>query len=138
MFARGQPEILGTCLAEEAEVDVVELLWAAMPLFDDDPPQADTAAQYQPHWLDLHSIADARLRILRLLAEAPDGRPLDELLPERAEAAAAQTQSVSKRRSAWTSTFVAGLELAKQGEIVLGQETLFSPIQFDLSSSHAS
>ena len=83
VFARGQPEILGTCLADEAEVDVIEFLWAAMALFDDDLPQAETAARYQPRWLDLYSIPEARLRILRLLAEAPDERPLDQLLPER-------------------------------------------------------
>ena len=137
VFARGQPEVLGACFTDEAEVDVVEFLWAAMALFDDDLPQADTAARYQPRWLDLYSIPDARLRILRLLAEAPAGRPLDQLLPEPAGAAGAQIQSVSKRRSAWTSTFVAGLELARQGEVVLGQAEPFSPIQFDLSSSYA-
>ena len=143
VFARGQPEILGACLAEEAEVDVVEFLWAAMALFDDDLPEADTASRYQPRWLDLHSIPDARLRVLRLLAEAPEGRPLDQLLPGRAEAAGARTrgipaQGMLKRRSAWTSTFVAGLELAKQGEIVLAQGEPFSPIHFELTSADLS
>ena len=131
VFARGQPEILGTCLADEAEVDVVEFLWAAMALFDDDLPQADTAAQYQPHCLDLHSIPDARLRILQLLAEAPDERSLDQLLPEQAVEDGVQIGNFPKRRSAWTSTFVAGLELAKQGHVVLDQVDAFSLIRFN-------
>lgn len=33
-----------------------------------------------------------------------------------------------KRRSAWSSTFVASLELARQGEIGLEQEQAFAPI----------
>ena len=45
-----------------------------MALLDDDLPQADTAARYQPRWLDLYSSPKARLRTLRLLAEAPAGR----------------------------------------------------------------
>ena len=129
VFARAQPEILGASFADEAELDVVEFLWAAMALFDDDLPQADTAAPYRPRWLDLYSIPEARLRIVRLLTEAPDGQPLDQLLPERAGEGVIETETVLKRRSAWTSTFVASLELAKQGDIVLDQETLFSPIQ---------
>jgi len=31
-------------------------------------------------------------------------------------------------RSAWTSTFLAGLELAKQGDVALTQDGLFTPI----------
>ena len=31
-------------------------------------------------------------------------------------------------RSAWSSTLIAGLELAKQGEVVLGQGWDFEPI----------
>ena len=97
MFARGQPEILGTCLL------AADTILLAVPFWE----------HKEPRWLDLYCIPEARLRILRLLAQAPDGRALDQPLPELAEAAQAQTQSVSKRRSAWTSTFVAGLELAK-------------------------
>ena len=32
-----------------------------------------------------------------------------------------------RRRSAWSSTFIAGLELAKQGDVVLGQGGISSP-----------
>ncbi len=129
VFPRGHPELVGLEATTAHQVDVIEFLWASLALFDDDLPQADTAARYRPRWLDLYSIPDARLRILRLLTEAPDGRPLDQLLPKRANEAEVRAENVSKRRSAWTSTFVASLELAKQGDIVLDQEALFSPIQ---------
>jgi chromatin segregation and condensation protein Rec8/ScpA/Scc1 (kleisin family) len=34
----------------------------------------------------------------------------------------------SKRRSTWSSTFTASLELARQGDVVLGQGEAFKPI----------
>ena len=91
--------------------------------------QQRPAPRYRPHRLDLHSIPDARLRILRLLAESPDGQTLDRLLPERTGGAGGGTETALKRRSAWTNTFVAGLELARQGEVSLAQEQGFTPIR---------
>jgi len=134
VFARGQPELVGLETATAHEVDAIEFLWASLALFDDDLPAGDMAASYRPVWLDLHSIPDARDRILRLLADAPDGRKLDGLLPEPldADAAAAAAQTVLRARSRWTSTFVAGLELAKQGDIALEQEEAFSSIHVSL------
>ena len=126
VFPRGQPEWIGTGTATLHQVDVIEFLWA---LFDDDLPGPDTAASYRPLWLDLHALPDARDRILRLLGDSPDGRPLDQLLPEQAGDAGDRTGTTLKRRSAWTSTFVASLELAKQGKASLQQEQGFAPIR---------
>ncbi len=126
---RGQPEWIGTGTATLHQVDVIEFLWASMALFDDDLPDPGTASRYRPHWLDLHSLPDARLRILRLLGDSPDGRSLDQLLPEQGGKAEDRTEAMLKRRSAWTSTFVASLELAKQGEAGLDQEQGFAPIR---------
>ena len=134
VFVRGQPEILGAALSVEHEVDVIEFLWAAMALFDDDLPNPDTAERYRPRWLDLHSIPDARLRIMRVLGELPGGCPLDQMLPERA-GGEGEMETVLKRRSAWTSTFVAGLELAKQGNVVLDQTEPFSSIYISSAGS---
>ena len=58
---------------------------------------------------------------------------LDGLLPEMLDAdAMAATQTKPRSRSRWTSTFVAGLELAKQGDVALAQEAAFGPIQVSL------
>jgi len=133
VFARGQPERVGLETATAHEVDVIEFLWASLALFYDDLPAGDMAASYRPVWLDLHAISDARDRILRLLADAPDGRSLDGLLPEPLDAdATAVTQTDLRARSRWTSTFVAGLELAKQGDVALAQEEAFSSIHVSL------
>ena len=47
--------------------------------------------------------------------------PLDQLLPEP-PAATMPAPTLLCRRSAWTSTLTAGLELAKQGDVVLAQK----------------
>jgi segregation and condensation protein A len=123
VFARGQPQPDGTPAGTE-HVDVIEFLWACLALFDDAADSADTAAHDRPRWLDLYVMPEARDRILRLLAEAPDGGPLGRFLPQTAAEA-----NALRRRSAWTTTFAASLELAKQGELVLAQDGLFLPIR---------
>jgi segregation and condensation protein A len=128
VFARGQPEALGTSAVAEHEIDVIEFLWASLALFDDDIAETDSTASYLPRWLDLYSIPDARARILRRLVEVAHGCRLDELLPHEFGGAETDLRPVLRRRSAWTSTFMASLELARQGDIVLTQETFLSPI----------
>jgi segregation and condensation protein A len=136
VFCRGQPEGVGSSVTPAPEIDVIEFLWAAMALFDDDLPAIDTAARPPPPWLDprylaLHSIADARARIFRLLAAAPEGCALAALLPDfpPAEPESGQKNPPGpRRRSAWSSTFVASLELARDGAIVLTQDGFAAPI----------
>jgi segregation and condensation protein A len=99
-----------------------------MALFDDGGPGPDISETYRPRWRDRYSVAEARARILKRLAEAPDGLPLDQLLPEGSPAAEATPESVLNTRAAWTSTFIASLELAKQGEAALAQEDRFTAI----------
>lgn len=62
---------------------------------------------YRPGWRELYSIPEARARILRRLAETPDGLRLEQLLPEESAAAGIPAEPVLKQRAAWTSTFVA-------------------------------
>lgn len=126
VFARGRAELIGTATLHQ--VDVIEFLWASLMLFDDDLPSPDTTASYRPVWLDLRSIPHARGRILRRMADHQNPCPLDQLLPDLPGSGAA-LESGLRGRLRWTSTFVAGLELAKQGEVVLKQDQTFSPIQ---------
>jgi len=135
MFARGQPEWLGAAGGAEHQVDVIEFLWASLAVFDADLPAPGTTQSYRPVWLDLYSIGDARDRIRRLLAGTGDGRRLDQLLP--APAPDAPPLGELKRRSRWTSTFVASLELARQGEITLEQEDAFAPIHVRVEAVEA-
>jgi chromatin segregation and condensation protein Rec8/ScpA/Scc1 (kleisin family) len=78
--------------------------------------------------LDLHTVAEARDRILQRLATASDGATLDQLLPAPPDKSEDEERRALRWRSAWVSTFSASLELAKQGEVVVEQEKGFQPI----------
>jgi segregation and condensation protein A len=129
VFVRGQPpDGFGTAFEAEPEIDVIEFLWASMALFDDGSPGPDVSERYRPRWRDLYSIPEARARILRRLAETPDGLPLEQLLPEESVAAGIPAGPVLKQRAAWTSTLIASLELAKEGDVALAQGDIFTTI----------
>jgi segregation and condensation protein A len=129
VFTRGQsPEEFDPSLEGGSEIDVIEFLWASMALFDDGDPGPDISESYRPRWRDLYSIPEARARILKRLAAAPDGLPLEQLLPGDSAAAGIAVEPVLKTRAAWTSTFIASLELAKQGEAPLAQADRFTVI----------
>jgi segregation and condensation protein A len=129
VFTRGQPPEAFDLSTEGApEVDVIEFLWASMALFDDGGPGPDISERYRPRWRDLYPVAEARARILKRLAKTPDGLPLDRLLPEDNMTAGISAEPVLKQRAAWTSTFIASLELAKQGDVALAQEDRFTAI----------
>ncbi|HST75415.1 MAG TPA: segregation/condensation protein A [Acetobacteraceae bacterium] len=131
VFARGQPELLGTSIATDHEIDVIEFLWASLALFEDPGDDVETAAGYRQRWFDLYPVAEARARILRLLDGTPEAQPLDRLLPELVDdddEVETPAGPALRRRAAWSSTLIASLELAKQGDLTLAQENLFTPI----------
>ena len=128
VFGRCHPEILGVSVEAGQAIDVVEFLWASLALFDDDTAVADTATVYRPLPFELYRVAEARDRILRRLAEVPEGVPLERLLPDPAGGSENEAWMKIRLRSAWSSRFIAGLELAKQGDVVLGQGGDFDAI----------
>ena len=73
------------------------------------------------------AIPETRERILRRMAERPDPCRLEKLSPETDGPDAAPEQGL-RGRSRWTSTSVASLELAKQGQVGVKQEDSFAPI----------
>ena len=80
---------------------------------------------------DLYPVAEARERILRVLGTMPEGASLETLLPDVEGtwlASRPASHIALRRRSGWSSTFVASLELAKQGAVVLEQGGDFQPI----------
>ena len=137
VFARGRPEVFGVSVDAGPAIDVIEFLWASLARFDDDSTTPDdTESVYRPARLALCTVAEARDRILRRLAHSPGGATLGQCLPEQylsAPPAAAEIQSVLGRRSAWASTLVASLELARQGNVALGQERACDPIHLSLA-----
>lgn len=140
VFARGQPEDVAAAIGGAHPVDVVGFLWASLVLFDDADDAVDIASAYRPRPPALYSIPEACARILRLLAAAPEGGRFEQFLPEVPKAAAAggDARTSDLRRSAWGSTFIASLELAKQGALTLAQEGLFTPIHVSAPLADAS
>jgi segregation and condensation protein A len=58
----------------------------------------------------------------------PDGGPLDQFLPDL-RADDSEPWRELRRRSGRASTFIAGLELARQGDVELAQEGAWTVIQ---------
>lgn len=130
VFGRGQPEAVGRVTSGRIEIDMIAFLWACLAQLGDPADAIDTSATYRIDALDLHSIPQARDRILRLLADTGGALGLDQLLPVATEDSPAPPPTTLRRRSAWTSTFVAGLELARQGALILDQDEHFGPVRF--------
>jgi segregation and condensation protein A len=127
-FIRGRPEIFGVSLEATPVLDAVEFLWASLTLFDDGVADPDTVGVYRAVRADLHTVAEARDRILQRLATASDGAMIDQLLPAPPDKSEDEERQALRWRSAWASTFGASLELAKQGVVVVEQGRAFTPI----------
>lgn len=115
--ARPQPELL------------LAFLEATLVLLEGRPrpgagAEAAIPARVAP--LDLWRIPEALERLRALLAGRPMPLPLAEALPPAMPAA--RPQGRLRRRSAWASTFLAGLELERLGEATLSQPAPFGAI----------
>jgi segregation and condensation protein A len=117
IFARGAPE--GVVVVRRAvwDVKLFDLLSAYGHQVK--PKDADT---YQIAPMQFFSVEEAAERLGRMLGIAVDWQTLEAFLP-------AGLTDPTKRRSAIASTFVAGLQLAKDGQIELRQTERFGPIQ---------
>jgi hypothetical protein len=83
---------------------------------------------YRAATLALHTVAEARDRILRRLNKKPDGTPLDQLLPNAPPDAGDAARRAVRRRSRWGLNRHRRPELAKQGDVVMKQQDTFEPI----------
>jgi segregation and condensation protein A len=133
VFGRGTPGDAASAHGAAPAVDAIAFLWACMELLDGEGSRPGTAEVYAPQRPALHSVRDARTRILRLLGEGLQPQPLSQLLPDAREgplpsAAASAAHAALLWRSGWASAFAASLELAKQGAVTLAQERGFSTI----------
>ena len=79
------------------------------------------AVTYQPRPLSLFTVQDALKRLSSLLGSMPDWTSLEQFLPELSPGS-------MEHRAAMSSTLLAGLELARGGELRLRQERAFGPI----------
>ena len=95
---------------------------AGARVFDAGEPASDTGTVYRLRHHALYAVGEARARILRRLADAPGAVAFEQLLPDVPED---EALPALRRRSAWSSTFAATLELAKQGDVVVAQAGSF-------------
>jgi segregation and condensation protein A len=130
VFGRGHFENMEPVNETASGIDVIEFLWASMALFGDGPVE-DVSDSYRPPSREWYSVAEARARILQRLSGTTDGLPLDHLLPDEA---ATEEKPTLRKRSACASTLIAGLELAKQGEVCLAQTELFGVVHVSSSA----
>jgi segregation and condensation protein A len=85
----------------------------------------DEAPLYQPVIPNLWRVTDAMARIRTVLAEHPEGGDLSQFLPHIAADAADRDL---RAHAAVASTLLAGLELARDGALVIDQGVTFGPV----------
>lgn len=115
-FARGAVEPILIETAQAWAVDLVELVTAYA-----ERRLASARARYTVATRKTLSIPDARDLLLRLVGKAGEWCPMDVLL-------AAIRPAEAEPRSARASSFVAALELAREGALELRQEAAFAPL----------
>ncbi|MDP9104051.1 MAG: hypothetical protein M3N05_08615, partial [Pseudomonadota bacterium] len=95
--------------------DITDLLRACLVALAV-PEQADA---YRLQFRTLWRVPDAIARITRMLAIRPEGGPLGSFLPQLNGTG---PEKELRCRAALASTFLAGLELAREGNLALQQE----------------
>lgn len=120
VFARPAPE-------QTRDVGYVALMEACLVVLRGRPgtEKFEPAAAYSVAIPDLWRIGDALERIKIMLPDHPEGATMEAFLPEIAEEGPKKTL---KARAAIASTFVAGLELAKQDLVMVSQSELFGQV----------
>jgi segregation and condensation protein A len=122
VFTRPPPD-------ETREVGYVALMEACLVVLRGKPATETFAPPpvYRQVIPDLWRISDAIERIQQMLPHYPDGAAMTAFMPG---IPAEDTNRTLKARAAMASTFVAGLELAKQEVLGLDQPAVFEPITY--------
>ena len=116
VFARGAPETLVAVERKGLAADLVGLLRAYVAA----RRRVGAQTGYQPPRTPFWTVADALLRLERMLGQARGWTALERFLPQVADPMQA--------RAAIASTLLAGLELARGGAADLRQDHAFGPI----------
>jgi segregation and condensation protein A len=117
IFSRGAPEDLVDIDRSRLALDLPGLMRAYLGALR----RAAGSKRYQPRQVDFWTIRDALGRLSRMLGGLPDWTALEQFLPDALDAPI-------QRKAALASTLIAGLELARDGQLRLRQEAAFGPI----------
>lgn len=118
VFARGAPEDLPILEKRIVELSLYDLLKA----YGEHKRRQERQEPFHIAATELYSIEDALARMTEMLGRLPDWTRLSSFLPSGFRGGGL------KARSALASTFLASLELAKDGKLELRQEQPFAPI----------
>lgn len=112
VFARGRPEGLRVVRRSDWQADLYDIIAAYGAIRARNEPAIHIVGRRA-----VMTLEEALLRIERLLGASMEWAALESFLPE--------TQDAEFRRSALASSFVATLELARQGKLELDQKAAF-------------
>lgn len=121
VFVRGKPEGLRTIAARSWDASYFELLSAYADVKRRTAPAVHIVKQRL-----VMTLEDALTRVSLMLGQAVEWTDIRDFLPVDAPA--------ELRRSALASSFLASLELARQGKLTLRQEANFAPLE--IRSAH--
>lgn len=116
VFARGEPEKLPVVTRQHYECTLYDLLKAYAA-----QRQRGETTRLRVDPMDLESVERALERLRRQLGAVPDWTALMDFLP-------AGLETGLQRRSARAATFAASLELCREGQVDLRQDSPFGPI----------
>ncbi|HEX8213962.1 MAG TPA: ScpA family protein [Allosphingosinicella sp.] len=115
VFLRGAPEGLRVVRKSAWQADVYDIISAYGSIRARNEPAVHIIGR-RP----VMTLEEALLRVERLIGITMEWERLESFLPE--------TQDAEFRRSALASSFVATLELARQGKVQLDQKSSFAPL----------
>ncbi len=113
--------------ARDGEGDVLDLLLACFDVFDGAPSR--TRLAYRPPLPPLHTLPEALARLRERLRQHPAGGPLWRFLLAGRDGQPAGADVALQARSNVAATFLAGLELARDGSVALEQAEAFGTLQ---------
>ena len=116
VFPRGAPEGLRVVRKAAWQADLYDLISAYGAIRARNEPAIHVVSR-RP----VMTLEEALLRIERLIGASMDWATIESFLPE--------TRDAGFRRSALASSFLAALELAKQGRVELAQSAPFAPLR---------
>lgn len=117
VFERGIEEDLTEIDRSRLKLDISSLLSAYLAA----RRRSGGRQRYRPKPMTYFSVQDALQRLGRLLGSVPDWASLEGFLPEGLE-------DGIPRRAAISATLVAGLEMARHGQLDIRQDETFGPI----------
>ncbi len=117
VFRRGAPEDFQEVDRSRLALDLNSLVQAYLSALR----RSGRNRRYQPRPVMLWSVKDALARLGQLLGSLPDWASLNEFLPD-------SLGTPLERRGALAATWLAGLDLARNGALRLRQEDAFGPI----------